>query len=153
MTKAKQLTFGGKTQTITEWATDLNVSKRLIANRIDLGWTDEQILTTPVGEDRNLIIEEGDPQCLANLAISLNASVLKRFEDNMPQIHTWIDEQCRADPEKAARLLDKLSAIFDRFAKHTAKAQTTERATVNISLNSGVRPDIVIDATRGDVDN
>lgn len=152
MTEARQLTFEGRTQTITDWANELGISRKMIAKRLERGWDDESALTIPAGEDRELILEEGDPQCLANLAISLNASVLQRIEDNMPAIHAWIDDACKNDPEKAIKLADKLSAVFDRFAKHTAKAQQVEKALVNISLNSTARPDIVIDGIRGDVD-
>ena len=42
------ITYNGKTQTVTQWAEELNVNTRTLFSRIDRGWTDEQILTTPV---------------------------------------------------------------------------------------------------------
>jgi hypothetical protein len=41
------LTHNGRTQNITQWATELNMPYRLISGRIKLKWDTEKILTTP----------------------------------------------------------------------------------------------------------
>lgn len=143
--------YNGKTQSISDWSAETGINRKTLSRRINDGWTLDDAFTIPANGDRAISIDDGDPQCLADLAISINASALQRVKQNMTSINAWIDEQCRNDPEKAARLLDKLSAIFDRFAKHTAKGQNAERAMVNISVNTESRPEIVIDS-RGDVD-
>lgn len=43
------LTYNGKTQTVTQWAEDLNINESTLRSRIDRGLTDEQVLTTPKG--------------------------------------------------------------------------------------------------------
>lgn len=41
------LTFAGKTQNITQWATHLGISRNLIYGRIARGWSADRALTTP----------------------------------------------------------------------------------------------------------
>ena len=43
------LTFAGRTQTITQWQEELGFKKTLINNRIRRGWSVERALTTPPG--------------------------------------------------------------------------------------------------------
>ena len=45
----RTLTYGGKTQTIKEWAAETGLPDRLIYGRkVELGWEDERTLTTPI---------------------------------------------------------------------------------------------------------
>jgi len=47
--KIKELTFNGKTQTIKEWAAELNIPWPTLYDRVNRnGWTIEKALTTPV---------------------------------------------------------------------------------------------------------
>ena len=41
------LTYGGKTQTLTQWADEVNISRTALRHRISSGWSVEQALTTP----------------------------------------------------------------------------------------------------------
>lgn len=51
------LTFNGETHTISDWSELLGVNPQTLQNRKYLGWTDEQILTTPI-RGKNLL-EQG----------------------------------------------------------------------------------------------
>lgn len=42
------LEFSGKRKTIAQWARDTGIPYDTLNNRIHLGWTDEEVLTTPV---------------------------------------------------------------------------------------------------------
>jgi hypothetical protein len=42
------LTLNGETMSVAEWARKLNVFKMTLIKRKNRGWTDEQILTTPI---------------------------------------------------------------------------------------------------------
>lgn len=42
------LSLNGETKLLVEWADDLNLTAGLLRSRYSKGWTDEQILTTPV---------------------------------------------------------------------------------------------------------
>lgn len=44
------LTLGDKTQTITQWARDLNVDPTTLGWRLRLGWTVDETLTTPINK-------------------------------------------------------------------------------------------------------
>ena len=46
---ARMITFRGKTQHIAAWTRELNLTRGVIAHRLNIGWTVEQALTTPVG--------------------------------------------------------------------------------------------------------
>lgn len=51
--KLKDLTFNGKTQTIKEWATELNMPWPTLYDRVNRnGWTVEKALTTPLRKRR-----------------------------------------------------------------------------------------------------
>ncbi len=43
------LTYNGKTQTVTQWARELNLNASTLFSRIERGLSDEQVLTTPKG--------------------------------------------------------------------------------------------------------
>lgn len=46
------ITFGGRTQTLTQWAEELNMSPSAIRYRLKSGWAIEKALTTPVDESK-----------------------------------------------------------------------------------------------------
>ena len=46
------ITFNGKTQNVTQWATELGFTKSTLFNRIRKGWSIEEMLTTPVKKYR-----------------------------------------------------------------------------------------------------
>lgn len=49
----KELTYAGKTQTIREWANELNMPWATLYDRVNRnGWTVEEALCTPLGERR-----------------------------------------------------------------------------------------------------
>lgn len=49
----KEITYAGKTQTIREWANELNMPWPTLYDRINRnGWTVEEALCTPLGERR-----------------------------------------------------------------------------------------------------
>jgi hypothetical protein len=51
--RIKELTYAGKTQTIREWANELNMPWPTLYDRINRnGWTVEEALCTPLGERR-----------------------------------------------------------------------------------------------------
>jgi hypothetical protein len=52
------ITFNGKTQTITQWAHELNISANTLSGRLSKGWTVERSLTTPI-QKRPTIIYDG----------------------------------------------------------------------------------------------
>jgi hypothetical protein len=43
------LTFKGKTQCVSAWAEEMGWGRQVILNRLKLGWSTEEILTTPKG--------------------------------------------------------------------------------------------------------
>ena len=43
-----RFTLNGRTQTVHEWAEELGISPRTLTTRKRSGWSDEQVLTTPV---------------------------------------------------------------------------------------------------------
>lgn len=48
-----ELTYAGKTQTIREWANELNIPWTTLYDRVNRnGWTVEEALTIPLGERR-----------------------------------------------------------------------------------------------------
>lgn len=44
----KQLSYRGETKSISEWANQIGCSYIVLYQRIRLGWTDEEIITTPI---------------------------------------------------------------------------------------------------------
>ena len=51
--KLKELTYAGKTQSIREWAKELNMPWATLYDRVNRnGWTTEEALCTPLGERR-----------------------------------------------------------------------------------------------------
>ena len=51
--KLHELTYAGKTQTIREWANELNMPWATLYDRVNRnGWTVEEALCTPLGERR-----------------------------------------------------------------------------------------------------
>lgn len=46
----RQITFNNKTQTLAQWAKEVNMSHSVIFHRLKLGWPIERALTTPVKE-------------------------------------------------------------------------------------------------------
>lgn len=51
--RIRELTYAGKTQTIREWAAELNMPWPTLYDRINRnGWTVEEALCTPLGERR-----------------------------------------------------------------------------------------------------
>lgn len=44
----RMLTLNGKTQTLAEWCRELNLDYRVMEHRAWRGWSDEEVLTTPV---------------------------------------------------------------------------------------------------------
>jgi hypothetical protein len=46
------LTYAGRTQNATQWAYELGISRSVIYERKELGWSDEQCLITPVRKKR-----------------------------------------------------------------------------------------------------
>lgn len=46
------LTSGGVTLHMQEWCRRLNMNQRTLWDRLDTGWTEEEALTTPVGQRR-----------------------------------------------------------------------------------------------------
>ena len=45
-------TVDGQTKTISEWAKKLDIGYSTLRNRLDLGYSDEEALTKPIGERR-----------------------------------------------------------------------------------------------------
>lgn len=53
-TNNRILEFNGKSQTVSEWADELQINYSTLANRINfLGWSVEKALLTPVDQNRN----------------------------------------------------------------------------------------------------
>lgn len=46
--KNRYITYEGKTMIIADWAREIGTSRQTIRSRIEAGWTDEQIVKTPV---------------------------------------------------------------------------------------------------------
>ena len=46
------ITYQGKTQTVVEWAEELGIPAGILHQRIYRGWSDEDILTVPIGGKR-----------------------------------------------------------------------------------------------------
>lgn len=46
------MTFNGKTQCLAEWSRETGIGVGTIGTRLARGWTVEEALTTPVGEER-----------------------------------------------------------------------------------------------------
>lgn len=46
----KILEFGGKMQSLPEWADEIGVRRDILTHRLRLGWSVERTLTTPVGK-------------------------------------------------------------------------------------------------------
>lgn len=44
----RNLTWKGRTQTVSQWARELGMNKRTLLNRLNTGWLVDQALTTPV---------------------------------------------------------------------------------------------------------
>ncbi len=51
--EAHYLYLGEQKQTISQWAKELQIKRETIKTRISLGWTDDEVLLTPVGEMKN----------------------------------------------------------------------------------------------------
>ena len=47
------ITYKGKTQTIAQWADELNMKYVTLQARLQRGWTIEEAVTIPVGVRRN----------------------------------------------------------------------------------------------------
>jgi 5-methylcytosine-specific restriction endonuclease McrA len=45
-----QLTAGGKTQCVSEWAREIGISRHALMSRLERGWSQERALTTPGGK-------------------------------------------------------------------------------------------------------
>lgn len=52
----KLLTYNGKTQTVTQWAKELNCTKSSLQSRLALGWTVEDTLSIPLAHNNPNII-------------------------------------------------------------------------------------------------
>lgn len=56
----KELTFNGKTQSITAWAAEVGLNRPALYDRINRhGWSTEEALTIPAGERRKKPVAEG----------------------------------------------------------------------------------------------
>ena len=49
------ITFEGETKTLSQWATDKNISRDVLRSRLDMDWTVEDVLTKPVKKWRHKI--------------------------------------------------------------------------------------------------
>lgn len=49
----RSITFNGETKCLTEWERATGLRRKTIARRLQLGWTIEQALTTPVSQKQN----------------------------------------------------------------------------------------------------
>jgi hypothetical protein len=47
----RRVEFGGRVQTIAQWAEEIGINYRTLNNRINRGWTVERALTTPARKD------------------------------------------------------------------------------------------------------
>lgn len=45
--------YGGETHRVVEWSRIIGINAHCLINRKNLGWTIEEILTTPLGGKRN----------------------------------------------------------------------------------------------------
>jgi hypothetical protein len=48
----KFITFEGKTLGVIQWGKDLGINPKVLRHRMERGWTDEEIITVPVGIKR-----------------------------------------------------------------------------------------------------
>jgi hypothetical protein len=48
----KYITFEGKTLSVTQWSKHLNVKAKILRQRLQRGWSDEEVITTPLGIKR-----------------------------------------------------------------------------------------------------
>lgn len=48
----RNLTFNGKTQTITQWSVEIGLARKSLSDRLALGWSIEEALTIPKGGKR-----------------------------------------------------------------------------------------------------
>lgn len=71
------LEYAGKRQTLPQWARELGINIHTLHNRRWHGWSDREILETPVGQPRHGVIIEynGKKQTLSQWANELNISV------------------------------------------------------------------------------
>lgn len=54
----KQLTYDGKTQSISQWARELNIGDGTLRTRLNLGWDVEKALTTPIRNHKKYKVRE-----------------------------------------------------------------------------------------------
>ncbi len=47
--KRADLQMNGKSQGLSEWSAEIGIPYSILAKRVKRGWTDEQVLTTPIG--------------------------------------------------------------------------------------------------------
>lgn len=146
----RRLTHNGRTMNVLQWSAETGIPETTIRKRLQRGLTVAQALTPAIPGDPTFSVDADDPQSLASLALGINVSALERFQQNMGDVNAWIDEKSKSDPERVARFLEKLATVFDRFAKYTPQQQQTQKAFVNISLNTEARPVEVIEV-RGTV--
>lgn len=50
--RQKSISFNGVTQTVFQWAKDMECEPRLLYQRLDDGWSIYDTLLTPIGESR-----------------------------------------------------------------------------------------------------
>lgn len=94
------LTYNGKTQSLTQWARELEIAKTSLQNRLLRGWSLEKALSTPATAPNQTILSwNGKTQTLnewaAELEVNSNA-LLKRLHRG------WSVEKVLSTPMKRA---------------------------------------------------
>lgn len=74
----KFLTYNGKTQTISQWAKELNIHENTLRDRIQKGWSEKEIFSKPV-QSTHYITFRGETKSLRQWSIStgINYSTLQ----------------------------------------------------------------------------
>lgn len=67
------LTYNGKTQTIAQWAKELNINQNTLRNRIQKGWSDGEIFSKSV-QSRHNITFNGETKSLRQWSIDTGIS-------------------------------------------------------------------------------
>ena len=59
----KHLTYNGKTQTVSQWARELNMVDGTLRTRLNLGWSVEKALTTPIRKHKEYEQRTAEREC------------------------------------------------------------------------------------------
>jgi hypothetical protein len=129
----RQVTIGSKTQTLAQWARELNLSPRTLSSRISAGWSDKEITTIPLHKRRNSKGIKITPHTATQIdtmraeGISIT-KIAKETKMSSSNVHLYLKGKARIKPSSCSPAYTPIS----RAGSNNAHAKLTEETVHKI---------------------